>query len=322
MPNRRRIPDDPSEAGIDAARSGSSIAQQMRAAFAIERTPVLEARDLRFGPLAVFELRYDDYDYGESGLVPSQEALLVSVQLRASAHHRVSESGRLLPAVPLEVGMSSVYDLRGGLSARALEPFHNLNFLVPLGHLLETQEERLSLEPRRAEARMALRDPVLEALARALIPALAQPDRALRMFVDHVLFALRSHVGARFALRQPQLAPGGLAPWQERRAKTIIEERLAHNLSLAEVARECGLSVSQFARAFKRTTGMPPHRFLLERRMERARQLLVTSQQPLAAVADACGFADQSHFTKVFRKVQGRSPGAFRATGNRCSKDQ
>jgi AraC family transcriptional regulator len=297
-----------------AARSGGSFGQKMLESFAIEGAPMLEARDLRFGPLAIFELRYDRYEYGESEPTPSQDALLVSVQLRPSAHHHVAENGRLLPEVPLEVGMTCVHDLRGGLSARSLEPFHSVNFIIPMAAVAEAREERVSPPPLDAERRMAMRDPVFEALGRAVLPALAQPEHAMRMFVDHVMFAMRSHVGASFSLRPRKLAPGGLAPWQERRARDMIGAHLAHDLSLADVARECELSVSQFARAFKRTTGMPPHRYLLEQRLARARELLRHSPQPLAAIADACGFADQSHFTKVFRKVQGETPGAFRAT--------
>jgi AraC family transcriptional regulator len=298
----------------DAAVSGTSIGEKMLESFAIKGAPMLEARDLRFGPLAVFELRYDGFEYGESEPTPSQDALLVSIQLRASARHRIAENGRLLPEVPLEVGMTCVHDLRGGLSARSLEPFHSVNFIIPMADMIEAREERVSPPPLDAKSRMAMKDPVFEALGRAVLPALAAPERAMRMFVDHVMFAMRSHVGASFGLRPRPIAAGGLAPWQERRARDMIGAHLAHDLALADVARECELSVSQFARAFKRTTGMPPHRYLLEQRLARARELLLHSPQPLAAVADACGFADQSHFTKVFRKVQGQTPGAFRAT--------
>jgi AraC family transcriptional regulator len=79
-----------------------------------------------------------------------------------------------------------------------------------------------------------------------------------------------------------------------------------------DIARECELSVAQFARAFKRSTGLPPHRYLTERRIERARLLLMHSDLPLADVAVRCGFADQSHFTKIFRRSMAVSPGSFR----------
>jgi AraC family transcriptional regulator len=110
----------------------------------------------------------------------------------------------------------------------------------------------------------------------------------------------------------PRLARGGLAPWQMRRTEQIVRESLDGDLTLAHLADECHLSVAHFARAFKQTTGKPPHRWLLARRVEHAQRLLLTSAQPLAKVAAACGFADQSHFTHVFSEIVGIGPGAWR----------
>jgi AraC family transcriptional regulator len=293
----------------------------MRAAFAMPLAPVLEARDLSFGPLAVTELRYDAENYGQSAPIPAQDAVLVSLQLRANLKHEVWEDGKQLPSLPTLAGMTSIFDLRRGVTARSLQPFHCLNFAIPLRSLHEAGEERsfdLALE---RGSRQNLRDPVIHALGSALLPALARPDRALRLFVDHVLLAARAHVAQRFGgAPERRAARGGLAAWQERRARELIDARLAENLSLAEVAHACGLSVAQFARAFKRSLGLPPHRFLIERRVERARDLLLHTGLPLADVAVRCGFADQSHFTKVFHRVVGTSPGHFRGASRTSAR--
>ncbi len=89
-------------------------------------------------------------------------------------------------------------------------------------------------------------------------------------------------------------------------------ERLGDDLSLSEPARACGLSLSYFSRAFKQSVGAPPHRWLLLQRVQRAKSLLRNSDRSLAETAAACGFADQSHFTRVFSNVVGVSPGAWR----------
>lgn len=105
---------------------------------------------------------------------------------------------------------------------------------------------------------------------------------------------------------------GGLAPWQERRSKELMRSRLESDISLAELATECRLSRSYFARAFKKSTGESPHRWLLGQRVETAKHMLLHSETPLSEIALAVGFSDQSHLTKVFARAVGATPGAWR----------
>jgi AraC-like DNA-binding protein len=104
----------------------------------------------------------------------------------------------------------------------------------------------------------------------------------------------------------------GLAPWQLRRATEMFRSGLTENLKLQRVAEACRLSASHFSRAFRTSTGLPPHRWVMRKRVERAQDLLVGPFVPLAEIALTCGFADQSHFSRVFRVIRGVSPGAWR----------
>ena len=87
---------------------------------------------------------------------------------------------------------------------------------------------------------------------------------------------------------------------------------LGGDITLSEVANECGLSLSYFMRAFKRSTGDAPHRWLLRQRVQHAKTLLRETQMSLAEIAIVCGFADQSHFTRVFGVHTGQAPGVWR----------
>ena len=78
------------------------------------------------------------------------------------------------------------------------------------------------------------------------------------------------------------------------------------------LAEECGLSPRHFARAFRQSTGVPPHRWLMRHRVQRAKELLRRQALSLADIALRCGFADQSHFTRVFSREVGFSPGQWR----------
>jgi AraC-like DNA-binding protein len=146
------------------------------------------------------------------------------------------------------------------------------------------------------------------------LPAFERPETANQLFVDYVALALMSHLTGSYGERQAVLRPipAGLAPRQERRAKEILLANMDGKVSLAELAREAGLSRSHFARAFKTTTGLPPHRRFLARRLEKACELLSITDLSLDSIATRCGFADQSHFNRVFAKAMGVTPGKWR----------
>ena len=95
-------------------------------------------------------------------------------------------------------------------------------------------------------------------------------------------------------------------------ACAFIDAHLCGDPSVSDLARECRLSASHFARAFRQSTGMAPHRWIMKRRMERAKELLLEGELDLVQVALTTGFFDQSHFTRYFRRSEGHSPGKWR----------
>ena len=124
-----------------------------------------------------------------------------------------------------------------------------------------------------------------------------------------LMLEMRDWLGAG---QQHEMSRGGLAPWQEHRATAMLEARLDGQVGIAELVTACGLSPGHFAQAFRRSVGVPPHRWLQHRRIDLARDLLRRTAMPLADIALTCGFAGQSHFGRVFTAVVGRSPGAWR----------
>jgi len=105
---------------------------------------------------------------------------------------------------------------------------------------------------------------------------------------------------------------GGLAPGVLRRVRKHVEERLAERIELRELAAIAQLSECHFSRAFKQSTGLPPHRYVMARRIASAARMIEDTNQALAEIALAAGFSDQSHFTRVFVDVMGETPRAFR----------
>jgi AraC family transcriptional regulator len=105
---------------------------------------------------------------------------------------------------------------------------------------------------------------------------------------------------------------GGLAAWQAKRVTQHIDANLARRLQTAELASLVRLSENHFARAFKRSLGCPPHAFVVRRRIEHAQKLIMCSDAPLAEVALDCGFADQAHLSRLFRRFFDATPSAWR----------
>lgn len=104
----------------------------------------------------------------------------------------------------------------------------------------------------------------------------------------------------------------GLSPGRLQRALAIIEERLGEQVSVDDIAEAAHLSAFHFTRMFRRSTGMSPHAYITQQRMEVARQLLATTSMPIAEIARRVGYRTQAHFTHVFREENGITPRAYR----------
>ena len=124
-----------------------------------------------------------------------------------------------------------------------------------------------------------------------------------------VMHLVRHHATKRLPVPADR---GGLGKRQLRRAIEYIHDHLGEDLSLAAVAAQSGLSMFHFARMFKQATGLTPHQYILRSRLNQAKQLLVTSSDPVADVAYRVGFYDQSHFTAHFKRAFGITPRIFR----------
>lgn len=243
-----------------------------------------------------------------------EPAFSIVVQLQGLEYHRLDLGRRSIHTGPVPIGAVSVLSIEDLPRSTMTGNFDALQLYVPHAAFQDFADENhlgrvTGLTWPRAEP-----DPVAASLGSLLVGGIEAPDGAKSMFIEHLLCAFLAH-----AARQYGGAPnvkvgvaGGLAPWQERRAKEMMRARLATCLSMSDVARECRLSPSYFAAAFRRSTGRQPHRYLSELRIEEAKSLMLTMGLPLADIALLCGFSDQSYFTRVFKHLVGTSPGHWR----------
>jgi AraC family transcriptional regulator len=109
-----------------------------------------------------------------------------------------------------------------------------------------------------------------------------------------------------------QYARGGLPPCARRRVHDYIAAHLDQKITNDALAQVAGLSTAHFCAVFKQTEGMSPHRYVLQYRVRRARQLLTSTEMSLSEIADAAGFSNPSHCIQYFREIVGVTPGEYR----------
>jgi AraC family transcriptional regulator len=132
--------------------------------------------------------------------------------------------------------------------------------------------------------------------------------------LDGVLTLLRGHLqeSPANAASAAGVRQRGLARWQSRAAIEYINANLASKLTLAEIAKVACICNSHFSRAFKISHGVSPWAYIIMARVERATRMIRATREPLSQIASACGFADQAHLCRAFRRWVGVSPGTWR----------
>jgi AraC family transcriptional regulator len=163
------------------------------------------------------------------------------------------------------------------------------------------------------------RDPLLESVLWAMAGELRDFGAELPpVYVEHAAGLLMAHLvhsAGRGHSRHPSRV--GLSEAHLRRVIEFIEDNLGQDISLTALAALTGTGVDVFARNFKASMGVPPYRYVLERRLFRAQMLLMDGGKSLAEIAFEVGFSSQAHFTARFSKVTGVSPAAYRARHRR-----
>jgi len=157
-------------------------------------------------------------------------------------------------------------------------------------------------------------DPRIETIALSLLSELRSEGLGGRLYVESLANILGIHLLRQHSsVKQPSLPRSvGLDRATLRRVSTYIEEHLAEDLSLSELAAVAYLSPYHFARLFKASTGFAPHQYVIGRRIERAKLLLSTTNWSLTAIAHAVGFAHESHLALHFKRLTGLLPSSYR----------
>lgn len=232
-------------------------------------------------------------------------------------HRRVrqGESSHLIPPGGLFMipgGMD--FGVRLGGTLLTLHLYLRRALIEEVGQSIQPGDPtRLELLPRIGDS-----DPLVERLMLGVRDALHDGGPTAEPYVDYLGRAIAARLIRGHSSRAPVgRAPGRLGRGQLGKAIDFMQANLEESIDLPAIAGATGLSPSHFARQFRTTLGVAPHQYLMRLRVERAKRLLSETDTPLAAVAFACGFANQEHLTRIFKRGCGITPAAYRrARGN------
>jgi AraC-like DNA-binding protein len=240
----------------------------------------------------------------------------VSISLKSlpSASYQVWTADKLLTTSNVHPFRSNVIDLDSHPGCWAGSAFDYVHYSVPRKGLDDIAED-LGFG-RVSDYRMAVLndDLVVAQITKSILPFLGRSDSLSVLALDQFSLVLGAHLLQQYGVlhKARRRSKGGLAPWQKRRASELLHENMHGHIRLSEIARECGLSVSHFARSFKTSFGISAHQWLIQHRIDHARQLMSQTSMSLIEVAIQSGFNDQAAFTHAFHQLVGVSPGRWR----------
>lgn len=179
--------------------------------------------------------------------------------------------------------------------------------------------EECALDPDRFEIQgsFTTRDAQIEDLGRRLLAGMELEGVDSHLYVDALRCELAIHLLRQYTAVAiaPAWPKARLSPHKLRRAIQYIDENLRNDLTLSAIAGAVSLSPGHFAHAFREATGVAPHRYVVERRVERAKELLRKSDMPITEIADRSGCSSHSHFSVLFHRITGLTPRQFRDLG-------
>jgi AraC-like DNA-binding protein len=254
---------------------------------------------------------------GPTPHIPPEKAFSISVHLRRpdsikgwgtwldGRFHRVSEWG---------AGGIQIFDMESEPVALRTSGFDSVHIYIPRFVLNRFSDESEQRRVRDLECTPGTRDDVLLHWARMMMPFSQGPARLPRLVIDEMIMLLCAHLSRTYQDRGEHagVVTGGLAIWQQDRAMDLLNEHLDGDIALADLATECGLSPGRFMRAFKNSFGVLVRRYLLHRRIQAAKSVLLHSNKSLLEIALEVGFTDQPAFNRSFRQIAGTSPGQWR----------
>lgn len=246
----------------------------------------------------------------------SVPAILLSVSLKplASSSYRIWAGDKLIKTATVRSFRTNVVDFDAQPRCWAGSAFDFVHYSIPRSGLNDIAEDLGHGLVRDYRPAVLEDDLVVAQITKSVLPYISDKETPSVLALDQLGLILGSHLLQRYGIVLKAARPlkGGLSPWQERQATELLRENLGGRVRLAEIAKECRLSTSHFARSFKTSFGVSPHQWLIQHRIDYAKQLMSQTGMSLPEISILSGFNDQAAFTNAFRQSVGTTPGRWR----------
>jgi AraC family transcriptional regulator len=292
--------------------AGDAVTSGLR----ISKPPTLWARSSQGPQIGITHIICAAENLGASS-IPPDDIFYAALYLADFMDYELWRSERRVPPMYFPANSMRIAYLGDRYRGNVRCVHEALGFTIRPGVLKELCEENdwrrigsLACEP-------GTIDPIMINLGTALMSAFGEA-RHTSLFVDHVGLAVAVHLAQRYGgmTGSASISKGGLCPSHARRIEEFVRNHLSEDVTLAALAEQVDLSRAHFVRAFRVTFGRAPHQWLLFHRIGRAKTLLRTESKSISHIAAECGFADQSHLTRVFSRFEGIGPAAWRRRSN------
>jgi len=280
----------------------------------LQGVPVFRTQVLQRSHLGVSRLSIGADRTGMTPQIPPEDTFIVALYLTAVPHHELWSRGRRVISQGYAPSSMRIVNLIEEYSACITCAHESLVLYLPHLVVNDFAEECGTRRISHFACPPGIIDPIMVHLASALLPAFQRPNEASGLFIDHVTLAMLTHLSGSYGGTRPgmPLPRRGMTRLQANRAKEFLGAHCADDLSLLDAARACGLSRGHFTKSFRVATGLTPHQWLQRYRIDKAKHLLLNPALSIAEIAVSCGFADQSHLTRVFSRLVGDTPAAWR----------
>ncbi len=251
--------------------------------------------------------------------IPAEAALLIAVQLAPLETHELWIDGRKQPSPSYQRGAVTLLDLRCRPVANLASAYECVQLYMPLEALAGVAEAEEQPVLNDVPMLLGSSDPVLASFGQIAAFAVSPPGPASSLLLETTLVGVFRHISKQYIGRNssmlrviPKRTGPRLSAHQQRELNEYLDAFLESDIGLMQLSKLAKMSPSSFSKAFKNSMGTSPKQWLQERRLSRARQLMIFSDKSLTEIASECGFYDQSHFNRIFRMTESLSPSHWR----------